>query len=362
MKAAVLEAFNAPLVIRDLELAEPAAFEVVVRTAAVGVCHSDLLAWEGFRPAMPLPAVLGHEVAGVVDQVGTGVTDLAPGDHVVGSLAVFCGTCAQCVSGRQVLCQDTSVKQPPGQARRIRDGARHISQNYNLGAFAERLLVHRNALVKIRRDMPLDRAALLGCAVTTGTGAVFRTAQVTPGSTVAVLGCGGVGLSAVNGARIAGASVIVAIDMSPRKEELARRFGATHFVDASAGDVVTAVKSLTGGGVDYAFECIGTAMTVEQCWSMLQPAGIATVLGAFGPTAKVSLGAADFLQEKQLRGSMLGSSRSSVDIPRLVELYMQGRLMLDELISQRIGLDGVNEALGLMKAGRGEIARSVIVF
>ena len=360
MKAAVLEAFNSPLVIRELELEQPGPMEVLVSTAAVGVCHSDLLAWQGFRPALPLPAVLGHEVAGVVELVGSGITDLSPGDHVVGTLSVFCGTCPQCVCGRQVLCQDTSVKQPPGQAKRIRQGSEHISQVYNLGAFAEQLLVHRNALVKIRPDMPLDRAALLGCAVITGTGAVFRTAQVAPGSTVVVVGCGGIGLSVINGARIAGAAVIVAVDMSPRKEALTRQFGATHFISAAECDVVAVVKALTDGGADYTFECIGSAHTVEQCWAMLRPAGIATVLGAFGPTSKVSLGAADFLLEKQLRGSMLGSSKSSIDIPRLVEFYMQGRLMLDELISHRVGLADVNEAMGAMKSG--EFARSVIVF
>ena len=360
MRAAVLEAFNTPLVIRTLQLEDTGPYEVLVRTAAVGVCHSDLLAWQGFRPALPLPAVLGHEVAGVVLQVGAGVTDLAQGDHVVGTLSVYCGTCPQCVRGRQVLCQDTRVKQPPGQARRLRNSDRHVSQVYNLGAFAEKLLVHRNALVKIRQDMPLDRAALLGCAVATGTSAVFRTARVEPGSTVAVVGCGGVGLAAINGARIAGAAFIIAIDRSPRKEDLARKFGATHFIDASAVDVVNTVRSLTAGGVDYSFECIGTAATVEQCWSMLQPAGIATVLGAFGPTGRVSLPAADFLQEKQLRGSMLGSSKSSVDIPRLVELYMQGRLLLDEMISRRIALDEVNDAFTAMQSG--EVARSVVVF
>ena len=360
MKAAVLEAFHQPLVIRDITLGEPGPDEVLVKTAAVGICHSDIHMWEGFRPALPLPAVLGHEVAGVVQRVGSAVQDLEPGDHVVGTLSAFCGHCPQCIAGRLVLCQDTSVKQPPGQARRLSSRTGPVSQIYNLSGFAEQMLVHRSTLVRISKSMPLDRACLLGCALTTGTGAVFRTAQVRAGSTVAVIGCGGIGLATLNGAQIAGATKIIAIDVNPQKLELAKRFGATDVVDASNGDVVGIVRQLTGGGVDYAFECIGLPATVEQCWAMLGPAGIATVLGVFGPTAKVSIGGADFLQEKQLRGSMLGSVRAPHDIPALVELYLQGRLKVDELISRRITLEQVNEGFEALK--RGEVARSVIVF
>jgi S-(hydroxymethyl)glutathione dehydrogenase/alcohol dehydrogenase len=360
MKAAVLEQFNAPLVIREVHLGEPGPHEVRLKTAAVGVCHSDLHFIEGFRPGLPLPAVLGHEVAGIVEQVGSGVQDLRPGDHVVGTLAAFCGHCPQCIGGRLVLCQDTAVKQPPGQARRLMSGGRHVSQVYNLSGFAEHMLVHRSTLVRIRKDMPLDRAALLGCAVTTGVGAVTRTARVRPGSTVAVVGCGGIGLATINGALIAGAARIIAIDRLPHKLQMARLFGATDVVDASDQDVVEAVQQLTAGGVEYAFECIGLPATVEQCWRMLRPGGIATVVGVFGPSTKIEIGGADFLLEKQLRGSMLGSARAPEDIPALVELYLQGRLKLDELISRRMGLEGVNEAFEALK--RGEVARSVIVF
>ncbi|GAB2462422.1 MAG: Zn-dependent alcohol dehydrogenase [Comamonas sp.] len=360
MKAAVLEKFNEPFVIRDIELAAPGPDEVLVRTAAVGICHSDIHMQEGIRPNLPLPAVLGHEVSGVVEQVGSGVRDLQPGDHVVGTLAAFCGHCPHCIAGRLVLCQDTSVKQPPGQARRLRAADAPVSQVYNLSGFAEQMLVHRSTLVRIPKEMPLDRAALLGCALTTGAGAVFRTAQVRAGSSVAVIGCGGIGLAAINGAQIAGAARIIAIDRLPHKLEQARQFGATDTIDASSGDAVEQVRQLTGGGVDYAFECIGLPATVEQCWAMLKPAGVATILGIFGPGAKVSVAGMDLLQEKQLRGSMLGSVRPPEDIPALVDLYLQGRLKIDELISRRIPLEQINEGFDALR--RGETTRSVIVF
>lgn len=359
MKAAVLEAFNEPLVIRDVAIAAPGPGEVLLDTAAVGLCHSDLHFMQGMRP-FPLPGVLGHEVSGIVRAVGAGVNDLRPGDHVVGALSVFCGTCKQCLGGRFALCTDTDVKQPPGKARRLSHAGRPVSQVFNLSGFAEQMLVHRNALVKIREDMPMDLAALLGCAVITGTGAVFRTAQVRAGSSVAVVGCGGVGLAAINGAAIAGAARIVAVDTAPGKLELARRFGATDTVDASQGDVVARVQELTAGGVEYSFECIGIPATVEQCFRMLQPGGTATVVGLFGPGVRASVEGWEFFLEKQIKGSALGSARIREDIPRLVELYMLGRLNLKDLVSQRIPLEQINEGFAAM--GRGDIARSVVVF
>jgi S-(hydroxymethyl)glutathione dehydrogenase/alcohol dehydrogenase len=285
---------------------------------------------------------------------------LKAGDHVVGALSVFCGTCRQCLGGRFALCADTEVKQPPGQAKRLSDGDRPVSQVFNLSGFAEQMLVHRNALVKIREDMPLDRAALLGCAVITGTGAVFRSAQVPAGSSVAVIGCGGVGLAAINGAKIAGAARIIAVDTLPAKLELARRFGATDTVLATEGDVVAKVAEMTQGGVEFSFECIGIPATVEQAFRMLQPGGTATILGLFPPGTKVSVEGSEFFLEKKLRGSALGSARIRDDIPRLVELYLQGRLNLDDLVSQRIRLEDINEGFAAMT--RGEVARSVIVF
>lgn len=251
LKAAVLESIHSLLVMREVQLASPGPFEVLVRTVAVSLCHSDLHFMEGTR-TVPLPAILGHEAAGVVEAVGRDVTDLAPGDHVVGALGVYCGTCARCLAGRLTLCSDTSVKQPPGQARRISMGGRPVAQVYNLSAFAEAFLTHRNALVKIPREIPPDRAALLGCGVATGTGAVFRTASVQPGDDVVVIGVGGVGLAAINGARIAGAHRIVAVDRLATKLEMARSFGATHGIDASRENVVERVHEITGGGADHA--------------------------------------------------------------------------------------------------------------
>lgn len=358
MRAAVLHAFGQPLRIEDVELATPGPNEVLLDTAAVGLCHSDLHFIEGMRP-FPLPGVLGHEVSGIVAAVGDSVRDLRPGDRVVGALSVFCGTCPQCLGGRFALCADTDVKQPPGKARRLFQAGEPVSQVFNLSGFAERMLVHRNALVKIRDDMPLDLAALLGCAVITGTGAVFRTARVRPGSSVAVIGCGGVGLAALNGAQIAGAGRVIAIDTSAEKLELAYRFGATDVIDASRGDVIERVKEL-GGGVDYSFECIGLPVTVEQAFRMLKPGGIATVVGLFAPGVRINVEGSDFFQEKQVRGSALGSANIREDIPRLVDFYMQGRLNLRDLVSQRICLEDINAGFEAMKSGR--VARSVIVF
>lgn len=358
MKAAILEVVNQPLLIDDVEIVKPGANEVLVRTAAVGLCHTDLHYINGTSPC-PLPVIPGHEAAGVVEAVGSGVTGLKPGDHVVGCLSVFCGHCQYCTTGRLVLCDTAEVKIPPGKARRLSRRGVHVNQLHNLSAFAEQMLVHEHALVKIRPDMPLDRAALIGCGVLTGTGAVFRTAAVEAGSTVAVIGCGGVGLSAVIGARMAGALRIIAVDRVPARLEAAQRFGATDVVDASKVDPVAAVIEMTKGGVNYAFECIGLKPTAEQCFRMLAPGGCATLVGVF-PSTTLEFNARDFIRQRRVQGSLMGSNRLPVDVPRLVEFYMQGRLPLDEMISQRLPLSRINEGFEAMK-GTG-VGRSVVVF
>ncbi|MGH9091334.1 MAG: Zn-dependent alcohol dehydrogenase [Acidimicrobiales bacterium] len=360
MRAAVLREAPGDLVVEEADVADPGPHEVRIANAAAGLCHSDLHFMDGTYPWI-LPAVLGHESAGVVEAVGEDVTYVAPGDHVITCVSVFCGECEQCLGGRPALCSSPSVRPPAGAPPRLtlRSGE-PLSQFSDLGSFAEELLVHERAVVKIPRDVPLDRAALVGCGVITGVGAVFNTAQVRPGTTVAVVGCGGIGLNCVQGARIAGALRVIAVDVQPWKLELATTFGATDVVDAGAGDPVAQVRELTGGGVDYSFEAIGTKGTVEQVYAMARPGGTATVIGMVPLGTKVEIEGADFLSERRLLGCLMGSNRFRTEMPRILELYRQGRLLLDELVTSRISLDGLNAAAAELRAG--SIARSVVVF
>ncbi len=360
MKAAVLRAYNTPLTIEELRLADPGPREVRVRTAATGVCHSDLHCLEGALPVPP-PTVLGHEPAGVVEAVGSEVTHVAPGDHVIGCLSAFCGTCSYCLRGQPNLCGGEATARPLGSAPRITKGDETIHQFAHLSAFAEEMLVHENALVKIRPEMPLDRAALIGCGVTTGLGAALNTAKVRPGDTCAVIGCGGVGLAAIQGCRIAGASRIVAIDTVPWKLELAQKLGATDGVNAGDGDAAMKVLELSAGGVDYSFECIGTKPTAAQAATMIRRGGTCVLVGVVPIGQALEFQGLDLvLQGKTITGSMMGSNRFRVDMPRYVDFYLDGRLKLDEMISARLRLDQVNTAFEKMKAG--EVARSVIAF
>jgi len=359
MKAAVLREAGQPLQIEDVQIDKPGPREVLIRTAAAGVCHSDLHFLEGAF-ATPLPTVLGHEAAGVVEAVGEEVRTVKPGDHVITCLNAYCGHCDYCLGGRLNLCVSDETSRAPTAPPRLTWAGQPMPQYLHLSAFAEQVLTHEHAVVAIRRDMPLDRAALIGCAVITGFGAVTRTARLRAGETVAVIGCGGVGLSAINAAQIAGAARIIAVDVTPAKEALARSFGATDFICSAATNPVKAVRQLTGGGVHQAFECVGQASTAEQAFAMTARGGTATVVGMIPPGQNLTIPGAAFLGEKRLQGSFMGSNRFPIDMPRLVELYMQGRLKLDELISRRIRLDQVNGAFAEMKTG--EIARSVIVF
>jgi S-(hydroxymethyl)glutathione dehydrogenase / alcohol dehydrogenase len=360
MKAAVLHAPNQPMTIEEVSLAKPKAREVLVRTAYAGLCHSDLHFIEGLYPH-PLPAVLGHEVSGVVEAVGGDVTYLKPGDHVIGCLSVFCGACQYCTSGRTVLCDNSEVKMLPGQSRRLsweKEGP--INQFLNLSAFAEQMVVHENALVKIDPDIPLDRAALVGCGVITGVGAVMNTARVPVGSTVAVIGCGGVGLSAVNGAALAGASRILALDTLPEKLVLAKELGATDTVLVGNEDPVQQVRDMTGGGVEYSFECLGLKATAEQAFAMLRPGGTATIVGMVPFGVKIELHGYDFLRERKIQGSSMGSNHFRTDMPRLLTMWKQGRLKLDHLISRKIALDEINDAFARLKGGH--VVRQLIDF
>ncbi len=358
MKAAVYHAPNQPLTIEDVEIDNPGPREVLIRTAAAGLCHSDLHFMEGKYP-WPAPAVLGHESAGVVEAVGRDVTYVKPGDHVITCLSVFCGHCEFCLTGHMSICQTPEVKMPPGAARRLRWKGQHMNQYLNLSSFAEQMLVHEHALVKITPEMPLDVAALIGCGVMTGYGAIIHTAKVEPGSTVAIAGCGGIGLAAVNGAAIAGAGRIIAIDKDPGKLELAKKMGATDGVLAD-DDSVKRINEMTGGGVHYSFECVGLKQTAELCFSILRPGGTATIIGMIPMGVKLELHGPDFLRERRIQGSAMGSNRFRVDMPRMIDFYQQGRLHLDQLISNRITLGEINEGFDAMK--KGGVARSVIVF
>ena len=359
MKAAVFHGVGQPMTLEDVQIEKPQRREVLVRTSVAGLCHSDLHFIEGKYPT-PVPAILGHEAAGTVDAVGEDVTHVKPGDHVVTCLSVFCGHCEYCTTGRQVLCSNTAVKMPPGAARRLRWKGEHLNQFLNLSAFAEQMLVHENAVVKVRPDMPMDLAALLGCGVLTGYGCVTHSARVEPGSTVAVIGCGGVGLSTVSAARLAGAGRIIAVDKDPSKLEMAKLFGATDGVDAGDADMVGKVVEMTQGGVHHAIECVGLKQTTEDAFRMLRPGGTATIVGMIPVGVKVELHGFDFLREKRIQGSLMGSNHFRVDIPRLIDFHLQGRLQLERLISSRLRLDQVNEGFAALQ--RGGIARSVIEF
>ena len=355
-----MRAVGAPLAIEDIRLDTPRAREVVVRTVATGVCHSDLHVLEGSLPN-PLPTVLGHEPAGVVEAVGSEVRHVARGDHVIGCLSAFCGTCEYCVAGRPYLCDGEALMRPAGDSPRLAKDGETITQFVHLSAFAERMLVHENALVRIRTDVPLDRVALIGCGVTTGLGAVFNRARVQAGQTTAIIGCGGIGLAVVQGCRIAGAGRIVAVDTVPWKLELAARLGATDVVNAAEGNPVPRVVEMTAGGVDYAFEAIGLPATVRQAVRMTRKGGTTVMIGVVPAGTSVELPGADLvLREKAILGCMMGSNRFRTDMPRYVELYRSGQLRLDEMISARIPLERVNEAFEAMR--RGTAARTVVVF
>lgn len=350
MRAAVMHEANQPLVIEEVEVAKPRRREVLVRTAFAGLCHSDLHYMEGLYPH-PVPVILGHESAGVVEQVGEDVSYLKPGDRVISCLSVFCGICDQCVTGHPNLCNNTEVKLQPGQARRYKWKGQAVHQFKNLSSFAEQMLVHENALVKVGADVPLDIGALVGCGVVTGVGAVFNAAHVEPGTTVAVLGCGGIGLSAVGGAAVAGAARVIAIDTVASKLDIAREMGATDTINASNVDAVEAVRELTGGGVHYAFEAIGAKKTAEQSFQMLRPGGLATIIGMIPFGTKIELHGADFLADRRIQGTSMGGNRFRVDMPRMLALWKEGRLRLDHLVSGYIKLEQINEGYAALKSG-----------
>lgn len=353
-----------PVEILEVDLAPPKEGEVLVKIAACGVCASDLHVVDGALPE-PMPLVLGHEAAGVVAETGPGVERVEAGDHVVLALVPSCGLCRACREGRRNFCELAGRMSATGT---LADGTSRLSLNgttlhhFNaISSFAGYAVVPESAAVAIRRDVPLEVAALCGCAVLTGYGAVVHTARVEPGASVAVWGCGGVGLNCIQGARLAGAGAIVALDTRPEKLDLARRLGATETVLAGEGvDGAAAVRSLTGGGADYAFEAIGLERTIGEAWAAVRSGGTVVVLGLMPKGSTLTIDPWGFINEKTLKGSFLGSARIDVDIPQLVEHYAAGELSLDELVSRRLPLEELPDAFERLRSG--DVFRQLVVF
>lgn len=359
MKAAVFREVGRPIEVEDVDLAGPGPDEVRVRVLASGLCHSDYHIVTGDMP-LPLPIVMGHEVSGMVEAVGEDVRGLRPGDRVVTCFSAYCGQCGECQGGHNHRCEDRPGTTALPAGSRITQRGKPIYQMGNLGGFAEEVVVHHRSVVKLPEGLPPASAALLGCAVLTGVGAVIHGAKVQPGASVAVIGCGGVGLNVIQGARIAGAERIIAIDLSESKLALARRFGATDTM-LSAPDTRARVAELTRGGVDFAFEVIGLPATMRLAFSMLRQGGAAVLLGIAPAGAELSVPIAPFaFREVRIIGSLMGSAPFQMFLPQLAEYYLQGRLLLDELVSDRIGLHEINEGYARMIGGQG--ARNVIVF
>jgi S-(hydroxymethyl)glutathione dehydrogenase/alcohol dehydrogenase len=359
VKAAVLREVGAPMAIEELILDGPRANEVRIRVVGSGLCHSDYHFIIGDMPH-PLPVVLGHEASGIITAIGADVGGFKVGDAVVTCFTGFCGACAQCQTGHSYRCDAKPARNMEAGEARLRTKTELVHQFGQLGGFAEEMVVHKSYVTKLPDAMPLDVACLLGCAVLTGVGAVINAAKVRCGETVAVIGCGGVGLNVVQGAKLAGASRIVAVDLNAKKLELAKRFGATDVVIGGEG-AVEQVLELTKGGVDYAFEVIGNVAAMRQAFMMLRKGGAAVVVGLPKFGSDFAFPAVPFLRcELRVLSSMVGSAPHQIEIPRYGELYLKGALKLDELVSQRIPLDAINR--GYEELAAGDIARSVIVF
>jgi Zn-dependent alcohol dehydrogenase len=363
-RAVICREMGKPVVVEHITVQPPKRGEVMIKLAACGVCHSDLSATNGTIP-MKLPMILGHEGAGEIIEVGEGVDGVALGDHVVSCFIYMCGKCRYCAMGRPVLClnQGKALDTLPDGTLRTQDGRGDALNIFSgCGVMAEYATVAVDNVVKIDSAIPLECAALVGCAVTTGVGAVFNTARVTPGSSVAVFGCGGIGLNVIQGARIAGAGRIIAIDTLPAKLAMATQFGATETLLAAPGeDLVKPIKKLTGGGADYAFECVGNGELAALAYRAVGRGGVAVVVGVAKPTDSTSVRTMTLpFEEKTLTGSYFGSCVPRVDYPRLLALYMAGRLKLDELITHRYGIDQAAQAFADLESGKN--ARGVITF
>lgn len=362
MKAAVLYELNKPLRVEEVTLDEPQDQEVLVKLVATGVCHTDLHAIKGELP-VPLPAVLGHEGAGIVEKVGPGVTTLQPGDHVVLMVIYSCGKCSFCTMGKPTNCMAglgaMMMGTLPGGEKRLRKGDQAISHFWSQSSFAEYAVVHERTAVKIREDAPLEIAALFGCGVTTGVGTVINKARLRAGESIAIFGCGGVGLSAVMGAKLAGAGKIIAVDMLDHKLEMAKELGADYVINASQENPPQRIMQLTGGA-DYAIECIGNTDVIAQALDSLHLAGTCFAIGSPSPGSMLNIAPTQFALGKTLTGGLQGSIVASVDVPRYVDLYMMGKLPIDKLVTRTYGLNEINDAFKALEGG--EVMRSVIRF
>jgi S-(hydroxymethyl)glutathione dehydrogenase / alcohol dehydrogenase len=355
MRAAVFTEQNQPLSVEDVATLDAGPGDVIVRITASGVCHSDLSVINGTLPGGP--QVLGHEGAGVVEAVGSDVTRMKVGDRVIGSFIPACGVCWYCLHDQSNLCAETYPVMFVPRVRRA-DGT-ELTTFTGLGTFAETMTVSQFSIVKVETDLPDSQLALIGCGVTTGVGAALNTAKVQPGSIVAVIGCGGVGQAVIQGARIAGAARIIAIDPVVLKRDAALAFGATDVVDPGAVDPIAAVRELSGGrGADYAFEVIGTAGTIRQAIDTARPGGTAVMVGVPRLDSDVPVPAMSILEEKHILGCVYGSAQVRRDFPRLISLIEQGRLDVGAMVSRTVPLDDVNEAMRAMQAG--EVIRSVL--
>jgi S-(hydroxymethyl)glutathione dehydrogenase/alcohol dehydrogenase len=363
-QAAVLREVGQPLGIEAATLGDLMPGDVLVRVGASGLCHTDLEVMQGSL-AYPLPIVLGHEGAGVVERVGAGVTQVTPGDHVVCSWNPHCGHCFYCERDQPILCEPFTRHQPAGHmldgASRYRLGAGKLHHFSVVSSHAEYCVVPESGAIVVPREIPFDRACLIGCGVMTGVGAVLRMARVEAGASVAVIGCGAVGLNALQGAAMAQAEVILAIDRDPAKEAIARVFGATHFINASDADAIAQVKALTAGrGVDHVFESAGAEASLQLGFEIVRPGGNAVILGKTNVNQKVAFRFGSLMGEKRIVRSSYGGARPRRDFPWLAKSYLEGRLKLDELISMRLPLGRINEGFDAMR--RGEIVRAVVMF
>src|SRR5580692_1189193 len=351
MKALIVNALGRGFDLEDVGIATPIGREVLVNVQAAGLCHTDLLF--ATHDIVPMPAVLGHEVAGIVAAVGPDVAQLRLGDHVVGSLAQLCGACARCLSGRPFQClhPESTLRRPTNAPRLSRNGVA-LFQGFGLGGFAERALIHENQLAVVPRELPFAQAALLGCGVVTGAGSVLNTANVSAGDTVVIFGAGGVGLNAVSGARIAGVSRIVVIDIQQQRLDAARRFGATDLIDSTKSKPVEAVRRLLPAGADHVFDFVGLKPVAEQGLAMLGVGGGLYLVGVAKPDVEIALNIVSAIDgQKRVQGVNFGSTNTKRDIPMYAELYLQGRMNLDDLVSRRISLREVNDGYTALKDG-----------